>query len=164
MGDKQGLRALHLFAGSGGGVLGGLLCGWRTVCAVELDEYCRQVLMARQDDGTLDPFPIWDDVRTFDGKPWKGHVDIVAGGFPCNDISPLGRWAGIRGEKSGLWTEMARIVSEVRPSWVFVENSSDLIKLGLDVVLQDLDACGYDAEWRCLSAAELGAPHIRDRI
>ena len=143
MDDKQGLTAIHLFAGSGGGLLGGLLLGWRTACAVEIDPYCREVLVARQNDGTLEPFPIWDDVRTFDGQYWRGRCDVLCGGFPCQDISPLGRREGIRGSKSCLWGEMARIAGEVRPEWIFVENSSELVKLGLDVVLQDLDALGY---------------------
>ena len=162
--DKQGARAIHLFAGAGGGLLGGLLLGWRTVCAVELNQFCREVLAARQNDGSLDPFPIWDDVRTFDGRPWRGRCDVLCGGFPCQNISPLGDRSGIRGDKSCLWCEFARIAGEVQPEWVFAENSPDLAKLGLDVVLQDLDSLGYDAEWDCLSAAELGAPHIRDRI
>lgn len=162
--DQSRPRAIHLFAGSGGGVLGGCLLGWRTVCAVEIDAFCREVLVSRQNDGTLDPFPIWDDVRTFDGRPWEGKCDVMCGGFPCQNISPLGNRAGIRGEKSCLWCEFARIVGEALPEYVFVENSSDLIKLGLDAVLRDLDSFGYDAEWECLSAAELGAPHIRDRV
>ena len=162
--DKQGPRVIHLFAGAGGGLLGGLLLGWRTVCAVEINQFCREVLVARQNDGSLAPFPIWDDVRSFDGKPWRGNCDILAGGFPCQNISPLGDRTGIHGDKSCLWCEFARIIGDVEPEWVFIENSSDLVKLGLDVVLQDLAALGYDAEWDCLSAAELGAPHIRDRI
>ena len=161
---KQSPRAIHLFAGAGGGILGGLLCGWRTVCAVEIDEFCREVLVARQNDGTLAPFPIWDDVRTFDGNVWRGCCDILCGGFPCQNCSPLGNREGIRGEKSGLWKEFARIIGEVQPEEVFVENSSDLIKLGLDVILRDLASLGYDAQWTCFSAAELGAPHVRDRL
>ena len=162
--QSNGMRAIHLFAGAGGGILGGMLLGWRTVCAVEINEFCRKVLCARQDDGSLEPFPIWDDVRTFDGRPWRGCCDVLCGGFPCQNISPLGDRTGIRGDKSCLWHEFARIAGEVKPKWVFAENSADLTKLGLDVVLQDLAALGYDAEWECLSAAELGAPHIRDRI
>lgn len=162
--DKQRLRAIHLFAGAGGGLLGGTLLGWRTVCAVEINRYCRDVLVARQNDGSLDPFPIWDDVRTFDGRPWRGRCDILCGGFPCNNISPLGDRSGINGSKSCLWREFARIIGEARPAWVFVENSSDLVKLGLDVVLRDLAALWYDADWTCMSAAELGAPHVRDRL
>lgn len=162
--DQPQPRAIHLFAGAGGGLLGGLLLGWRTVCAVEIDRFCRDVLVARQNDGSLEEFPVWDDVRTFDGRPWAGCCDVLCGGFPCQNVSPLGDRTGIRGSKSCLWCEFARIAGEIRPRWVFAENSSDLIKLGLDVVLQDLDALGYDAEWKCLSAAELGAPHVRDRV
>ena len=81
------MNELALFAGAGGGILGGKLLGWRTVCAVEIEPYPRNVLIARQDDGSLEPFPIWDDVRTFDGKPWRGIIDLVSGGFPCQDIS-----------------------------------------------------------------------------
>ena len=84
------MRELHLFAGAGGGILGGMLLGHTTVCAVEIEPYCRQVLLQRQRDGILPKFPIWDDVCTFDGKTWRGKVDIVAGGFPCQDISSAG--------------------------------------------------------------------------
>ena len=158
------MRELALFAGAGGGILGGRLLGWRTVCAVEFDEYARAVLMCRQDDGSLEPFPIWDDVRTFDGRPWRGRVDVISGGFPCQDISTAGKGAGISGERSGLWREMARIICEVRPRFVFVENSPALVVRGLGVVLGDLAALGYDAEWGVLGAADVGAPHQRDRI
>ena len=91
---QGGLRELALFAGAGGGILGGILLGWRTVCAVEIDAYCRHVLLARQRDGILDRFPIWDDVCTFDGRPWRGSVDVISGGFPCQDISVAGRGGG----------------------------------------------------------------------
>ena len=158
------MRELALFAGAGGGILGGLLLGWRTVCAVELDPYCRSILLARQRDGILPRFPVWDDVRTFDGKPWRGDVDVVSGGFPCQDISCAGKGAGIGGERSGLWMEMARIVCEVRPRFVFVENSPMLLSRGLGRVLGDLAAMGYDARWGVLGAAEAGAPHKRARI
>jgi DNA (cytosine-5)-methyltransferase 1 len=158
------VRELALFAGAGGGILGGLLLGWRTVCAVEIDAFCRSVLLARQRDGLLEPFPIWDDVCTFDGKPWRGHVDVISGGFPCQDISSAGKRAGITGERSGLWSEFARIIGEVRPSFAFVENSPDLTARGLEVVLGDLAALGYDARWDVLGARHVGAPHRRDRI
>jgi DNA (cytosine-5)-methyltransferase 1 len=159
-----GLNELALFAGAGGGILGGLLLGWRTVCAVEINEYCRRVLMQRQDDGCLEPFPIWDDIRTFDGRPWDGCVDIVSGGFPCQDISAAGKGAGITGERSGLWKEMARVIGEVRPRFVFVENSPMLTLRGLGTVLGDLSEMGFDAEWGVVSAADVGAPHQRERI
>ena len=158
------MRELALFAGGGGGILGGLLLGWRTVCAVEIDPYARSVLLARQRDGMLQPFPIWDDVSTFDGKPWRGHVDVISGGFPCQDISCAGKGAGIDGERSGLWSEFARIIREVRPRYAFIENSPMLAVRGLDRVLADLAAMGMSAEWGVVSAADVGAPHKRDRI
>ena len=158
------MNELALFAGAGGGILGGKLCGWRTVCAVELNDYCRGVLMRRQDDGVLEPFPVWDDVRTFDGNPWRGVVDIITGGFPCQDISAAGKGAGIDGEKSGLWKEMARIIGEVGPRYVLVENSPLLIQRGLGRVLGDLAAMGYDARWGVLGADAASYPHHRARI
>ncbi|OYW89759.1 MAG: DNA cytosine methyltransferase [Pseudomonadales bacterium 32-61-5] len=158
------MNELHLFAGAGGGILAGQLLGHRCVCAVEFEPYAQAVLVARQNDGTFPPFPIWDEVRTFDGKPWRGLVDVVCGGFPCQDISAAGNGAGIDGERSGLWREMARIVSEVRPKYVFVENSPLLVGRGLAVVIGDLAELGYDAQWFRLSASDCGAPHQRDRL
>ena len=90
----ENLNELALFAGAGGGILGGHLLGWRTVCAVEWEQYPASVLCARQNDGLLPTFPIWDDVQTFDGKPWRGIVDVVSGGFPCQDISAAGTGGG----------------------------------------------------------------------
>jgi len=158
------MNELALFAGAGGGILGGHLLGWRTVCAVEWDPYAASVLVARQNDGVLPPFPIWDDVQTFDGRPWRGIVDVVSGGFPCQDISAAGKGAGIDGERSGMWREMARVVGEVRPQFVFVENSPMLTRRGLETVLGDLASLGFDARWGVLGAADVGAPHKRDRI
>ena len=158
------MNELALFAGAGGGILGGKLLGWRTVCAVEWEPYPASVLAARQNDGILPAFPIWDDVRTFDGRPWRGIVDVVSGGFPCQDISAAGKGAGIDGERSGMWKEMARVVCEVRPEWVFVENSPMLTIRGLGTVLRDLAEIGFDAAWTVLSAADVGAPHLRERI
>ena len=158
------MNELALFAGAGGGILGGKLLGWRTVCAVEWEKYPASVLLARQNDGILPSFPIWDDVQTFDGKPWRGIVDVISGGFPCQDISVSGTGSGIDGERSGMWKEMARIISEVRPKYVFVENSPALTSRGLGTVLADLSKMGFDAEWGVLSAADVGANHKRDRI
>jgi len=165
----EGLRELALFAGAGGGILGGKLLGWRTVCAVERDAYAAQVLAQRQNDGILEPFPIWSDVTSFDGKPWRGIVDVVSGGFPCQDLSSArtnngGKALGLDGAKSGLWREFARIISEVRPRYAFIENSPNLANRGLDRVLCDLAAMGFDAEWGCISAQSCGANHERERI
>ena len=158
------MNELALFAGAGGGILGGKLLGWRTVCAVEWEPYPASVLVARQNDGLLPPFPIWDDVQTFDGHPWRGIVDVVSGGFPCQDISAAGKGAGIDGERSGMWREMARIIHEVRPKFVFVENSPMLTSRGLGTVLGDLASMGFNARWGVLGAANVGANHQRDRI
>jgi DNA (cytosine-5)-methyltransferase 1 len=158
------MNELALFAGAGGGILGGHLLGWKTVCAVEQDTYAASVLVARQNDGTLPPFPIWDDVCTFDGKAWKGIVEVVSGGFPCQDISVNGKGYGLEGERSGLWSEMQRICREVGPETIFVENSPMLVSRGLATVLWDLADMGYDAKWGCISADDMGAPHRRERI
>lgn len=158
------MNELALFAGAGGGILGGHLLGWNTIGAVEIEEYPRQVLLARQRDSLLPPFPIWDDVCTFDGRPWRGLVDVVSGGFPCQDISSAGRGAGITGERSGLWREMFRIIREIRPRFAFMENSPMLTSRGLGTVLGDLAEAGFDAEWMVLGAHSVGAPHRRDRI
>jgi len=158
------MNELALFAGAGGGILGGLLHGWRTVAAVEIEDYPRRVLLQRQADGILPRFPIWDDVRTFDGRPWRGKVDVVSGGFPCQDISSAGAGAGIKGKRSGLWFEMARIIGEIFPQYVFVENSPLLVSRGLDAVLSDLAAMGYHAKWGVVGALHAGAPHKRERI
>ena len=158
------MNELALFAGAGGGILGGKLLGWRTVCAVEWEQYPASVLCARQNDGFLPTFPIWDDVQTFAGEPWRGIVDVVSGGFPCTDISAAGKGAGIDGAASGMWREMARIIHEVRPRFVFVENSPMLTSRGLGRVLGDLAAMGFDARWGVLGAADVGANHQRDRI
>ena len=161
------MNELHLFSGAGGGILGGILLGHTCVCAVEIEPYCRKVLLQRQRDGILPKFPIWDDVKTFDGKPWWGKVDVVCGGFPCQDISGAGTgtgWKGISGERSGLWGEMSRIICEIRPRFVFVENSPMLTIRGLGRVLGELAEMGLDARWGVFSAADVGARHIRERI
>lgn len=163
--QQSPLRELALFAGAGGGLLASKKLGWQTVCAVEYEQYAAEVLLHRQNTGHLEAFPVWDDVRTFDGKPWKGIVEIVSGGFPCQDISVAGSGKGVEeGERSGLWREFARIVGEIRPRFVWVENSPALTNRGLNRVLGDLSSMGYDAEWGVVSAADTGAWHKRERI
>jgi DNA (cytosine-5)-methyltransferase 1 len=161
---EEQVNELALFAGAGGGILAAELCGDRTVCAVERDAYAAAILAQRQNDGILKPFPIWSDVTTFDGRPWRGIVDVVSGGFPCQDISVAGSGAGIEGERSGLWAEQKRIVREVNPIYVRVENSPALTVRGLGTVLSDLAEMGFDAKWGVLSCADVGGVHLRERI
>jgi DNA (cytosine-5)-methyltransferase 1 len=157
------VNELALFAGAGGGILAGKLLGRRIIGAVEINAYCARRLMQRQNEGHLPPFAIWDDVRTFDGRPWRGRAHLVSGGFPCTDISPAGKKVGIEGEFSGLWVEMARIVREVEPCFVEVENSSALLHRGLGRVLGDLAEMGFDARWGVLGSHHIGAEHERER-
>jgi DNA (cytosine-5)-methyltransferase 1 len=163
--DRVALRSIELFAGGGGLALGLERVGARAVCFVEREAFAAATLVRQMDEGRLAPCPVWTDVCTFDGRPWRGVVDLIAGGFPCQDVSSAGKGAGVAdGRKSGLWREYARIVGEVRPRFVFVENVSALTFRGLDIVLGDLAALGFDAEWGCLGADDAGAPHQRDRI
>lgn len=151
------MNELALFAGAGGGLLGTKLLGWRTVCAVERAEYCRRVLLARQDDRSLEPFPIWDDVKTFDGRPWAGRVDVVSGGFPCQAFSTASRG---RACAEDLWPEMRRVVREVRPRWVFAENVQ---RSPIERAAADLREDGLRVAFARIGAADVGAPHRRPR-
>ena len=162
---------MHLFAGAGGGILGGMLLGHTCVCAVELEPYCRRVLLQRQMDGILPKFPIWDDVRTFDGKPWRGLVDAICAGFPCKGVSPArtnnhvnGKLVGIHGGSSELWSEIPRIAVEAGYPDLFVENSSQLINYGLCRIVHTLNAIGYECKWCVLGAGHLQADHERERL
>lgn len=153
----EGLRDLALFAGAGGGILGGHLLGWKTVCAVEWNAYAASVLCARQNEGIIPAFPIWDDVRTFDGKPWRGLIDVVSGGFPCQAFSSAARG---KNTARDYWPEMLRVVGEVQPQYVFAENVSE------DAICNaqaDLAEAGYKTIRCRLDAAQLGADHIRER-
>lgn len=152
------MRVLDLFSGIGGFSLGLERAGMTTVAFCEIDPFCRRVLAKH-----WPAVPIFEDVRRMKGSDVEA-VDVICGGFPCQDISYAGLGSGIHGERSGLWREYARLVGEVRPRYVLVENVSALLRRGLDVVLGDLAALGFDAEWHCIPASAVGAPHIRDRI
>jgi DNA (cytosine-5)-methyltransferase 1 len=147
-----------LFTGIGGFDLGLERAGWRCAWQVEVDPY-RQSVLERH----WPHVPRYGDIRDVDPAGLE-PVDLVCGGFPCEDISRVGRRAGIDGAKSGLWGDMHRIVRHLRPRYVLVENSTSLLVRGMERVLGDLAAGGYDAEWDCLPAASVGAPHIRDRL
>ena len=163
--------SVHLFAGAGGGILADLLHGIEPRIAVEIEPYPRRVLARR-----LPGLAIWDDVRTFrednpdcaDAFAWmRGHAAELAicGGFPCQGVSSAGKGKGVEGdERSGLWREFARILREVGPRFVFVENSPMLVSRGLGLVLGDLASIGYDALWHVLAASDVGARHERERI
>jgi DNA (cytosine-5)-methyltransferase 1 len=125
---------------------------------VEIDPYCQRVLAKHWPNVRR-----WDDVRTFPPAGEWG-VDVICGGFPCQDISNAGKRAGIDGERSGLWSEFIRIVRVLRPGFVVVENVAALLGRGMGRVLGSLAACGYDAEWQSLPACAFGAPHYRDRV
>jgi len=152
------LNELALFAGAGGGLLASKILGWRTVVAVECSEWNASVLAQRQNDGLLEPFPIWNDVRSFDGSQWRGVIDVVSGGFPCQAFSTAARGRNIAGKD--LWPEMRRIVCDVEPRFVFGENVS---KNAIDKACDDLDALGYETRAISLSAQDLGSDHIRER-
>jgi DNA (cytosine-5)-methyltransferase 1 len=152
------LNTFHLFAGAGGGILADLLLGHNPIGACEIEPYPRDVLLARQRDGILPSFPIWDDVCTLDGRAWRGLVDIVCGGFPCQDLAICNPKAeGISGKRSGLWSEMFRFICECEPENVFVENSPMLVSRGLGRVLNDLSSIGYICQYTVMGGHETGS-------
>jgi DNA (cytosine-5)-methyltransferase 1 len=160
------VNVLGLCAGIGGLELGIRLAesSARAVCYVEREAYAASVLVARMEDGSLDPAPIWDDLATFDGRPWRGVVDCIAAGFPCQPWSAAGKQLGTQDDR-WLWPEIVRVVRDVGPEWVFLENVPGLVSGGgLQLVLGDLSLLGFDAEWMPLSARDVGAPHRRKRI
>jgi len=162
------MNELSLFTGAGGGVLGSKLLGHRIIGYVENDDYRQRVIAQRIKDGIFDEAPIFGDIRTFNREGYAGSysglVDIVSGGFPCQDLSVAGNGAGLDGEKSRLWFEMATTVRIVRPQYVFIENVPALLVRGFDRVLSSLSQMGYDATWGIVSAADVGAPHLRKRL
>ena len=165
------LTELSLFSGYGGFSMGLRLAGVpiRTIGYCEIEPYCQEIIKARIRDGQLDDAPIYADIRAFIGEGWaeqySGLVDIITGGFPCQDISVAGKGLGIdAGERSGLWREMVGAIGVIRPRYALLENVSAILVRGLDRVLGDLAEIGYDAVWTVVSAAHVGAPHIRERF
>ena len=184
------LRGLDVCSGSGIGSfvferIG--LC--RTVCYIENDPYCQRLLVQRMRDGWINDAPVFDDLRLFDGRPWRGCVDFVFGGIPCQPFSLAGKRRGAADERD-LWPDFLRVVGEVRPALVLVENTPGFLvgkrggprtrtapdghviarwvekaqQAALGRALGDLSEIGYDAEWEVVSAAGIGAPHLRKRV
>ncbi len=158
------MRTMHLFAGAGGGLLADLILGHTPVCTVEWDAYACAVLRERRAEGWFPGLHVFEgDIRMFDPSEWKGRVDCIHAGFPCQDISAAGKGAGIKGERSGLFSEVLRAIDAIRPPLVFLENSPLIVTRGLDHVLRSLTERGYDARWMVLAASDVGAPHLRKR-
>lgn len=167
----MGIRSISLFSGIGctelgwqiaSAASGGIIPPIDEAVYVERDPYCQRLLAVRQRSGWLPPGPVWDDVTTFDGKPWRG-ADLVSGGFPCTDISCAGKGAGLAGKQSGLFFEMLRVVKQVRPRYVLMENTPAILVRGMDRVLGEMAEAGYDCRWTCVQAAHVGAPQKRER-
>lgn len=152
------MNELALFSGAGGGLLASHLLGWNTLVGVEAEPSAASILISRQNDGTLEPFPIWDDVRTFDGYRWRGLVDVLSGGFPCQAWSTASHG---KITAKDLWPEMRRIIGECEPRYVFAENTS---KEAINKACDDLEEMGYKTKAISLSAADLGGDHIRRRF
>ncbi len=155
------LNGLDLFSGIGG--ITKALENWvKPVAYCEVDRYAQAVLLSRMAEGSIPIAPIWDDVRTLTGDMLL-PIDIIYGGFPCQDISVAGKGKGLAGERSGLFFEIMRLVSEIRPTFLFLENVPAITNRGLGTVTAEITQRGYDCRWTTLSAAEVGANHKRDR-
>lgn len=162
---ERGLFGLSLCAGTGGLDLGLHLAmpEYRTICYVERESYAASTLVARMEDAALDQAPIWDDVTNFNGKAWRGVVDIVHGGYPCQPFSVAGRKLGDKDPRH-LWPHIARIVREIKPPVCFFENVGGHLRLGFEQVHDDLQRMGYRVKAGLFTAAEVGAPHKRERL
>lgn len=161
----RGPSVLSLCAGIGGLDLGIELAlpGARTVCFVEREAACIELLAARMEEGRLAPAPVWSDLKTFDGTAWRGKVDLVAAGYPCQPFSVAGKGLAEKDERH-LWPDVARIIEEVYPTVVVLENVQGHVRRGLEQVLRDLEGMGFNAEWGVYAASSAGAPHRRNRV
>tara|TARA_R110000850_G_scaffold266977_7_gene397750 strand:+ start:1843 stop:2535 length:693 start_codon:yes stop_codon:yes gene_type:complete len=161
--ERKKMKVLDLFSGIGGFSLGLERAGMETVAFCEFDNHARAVLNKHWPE-----IPIYDDVRALNATKYRGTVDVVCGGFPCQDLSVAGKQAGLEGHRSSLYREMLRIISECLPPYAIFENVTGLITgdsgRWFAQFLYDLAEIGYDAEWHCISAAYVGAPHHRDRV
>ena len=163
------INILSLCSGVGGLELGLKLAmpNSRVVAYCEREAYAAAILRKRMEETFLDEAPIWDDVRTFDGKPWRGKVDLITAGFPCQPASTAGKRKGTDDER-WIWPDIKRVIREVKPGWVFLENVPGLLSVNsgraFAEILWDLAQAGFDVRWMCLSAADVGANHKRERV
>ena len=157
----KSLSVFDIFSGIGGFSIGLEKAGMQTVAFCEKDSFCQKILKKHWPD-----VPVFSDISKVykDDLKTLGPIDIIAGGFPCQDISCAGKQTGINGTRSGLWKEFKRLINELKPKYAIIENVANLRSKGLVAVLQDLWEIGYDAEWHCIPASAFGAPHRRDRI
>lgn len=155
------LKGLDLFSGIGGISLA-LRPYVQTTAYCEIDRYCQAVLLSRMESCDLDLAPIWDDVKTLRGE-MLGEIDIISGGFPCQNISKVGNGEGLDGEQSGLFSEIVRLAEELKPQFLFLENVPAIRTRGLCEVVERLSYAGYDCRWDTFTAEEIGASHVRER-
>ena len=158
------LNGLALCAGYGGLELAieRVFDEYKTVCYVEGEAFAAQHLRKKMEEGRLDEAPIWSNVKSFNGEPWRGKVDIISGGFPCQPYSSAGKQMG-EDDPRDLWPDFVRIIGEVRPGFIFLENVPNVVKLRLDQIIVDLDKLGYSCSWGTLEASQVGARHKRNR-
>ena len=167
--DSPTLNILSLFSGGGGLDIGleraleRLGYASQHVAYVEREAYAAGVLVARMEEARLAPAPVWTDIAKFDGRPFRGLVDIIVGGWPCQPWSVAGSRAGVDDERD-MWPHVARLLGEIQPRWLVGENVSGFIRGGLGRTLRDLVALGFDAEWTSIRASDVGAPHRRERM
>lgn len=156
---------MHLFAGIGGGLLADLILGHTPVVAVEWEHFQCEILRERAKEGWFPKLEVWEgDVQLFDATKYKGKVDCIHAGFPCQDLSNAGKRKGLGGgTRSSLYTEVLRIARDIQPKYIFFENVAAILNSGLERVLSDLAEMGFAARWCCLRASDVGAPHSRDR-
>lgn len=162
------MRELSLFSGAGGGLLGTHLLGWTPIGYVEYDDYCQRVIRQRIIDEVLPNAPIFGDVRTFISEgyaaSYQGMADVITGGFPCQPFSVAGKQLGADDPRN-MWPATVECIRIIRPRYAFLENVPGILSSGyFGTILGDLAESGYDARWRILSAAEVGAPHRRNRL
>lgn len=157
------LNGLDLFSGIGGNTIG-LREYIKTIAYCEADRHAQSVLLSRMSEGSIEPAPIWTDIASLKVEQFDIQIDIIVGGFPCQDISVAGKGEGIvEGNRSGLFYEVVRLAKEIKPTFLFLENVPAIRTRGLDTVIQKLTEIGYDIRWTMLSAADVGAPHKRER-